>query len=253
MGGAAACFQGQYQRGANYFEEAEQAFAASGDSIGEAFRRQAYAREYASDLRQFSKTTEYLTVAVQVLRGRVPQTVIIENLLTQAACMVHQNELRRTREIIQQAEALMNEQKAHWFRPELAVIKADIAVLEGNTEDALKHCYTGLGGIGDSGDLRMLSPLYLLLGIILEREKNRESDVQDALDRAIATGRVRARRLHLALALRQMGMHMRRLTARNTVRAKGSGFLFEAERMLGEIQLSEQFPTAPAAPLPQIL
>ncbi|MCC6976187.1 MAG: hypothetical protein IT322_19435 [Anaerolineae bacterium] len=235
-------YQGRYQESEKAFAQAEKLFNAAGDPMGNALRGHLFAREYLRDQRQFAKAFEYLSVAFQVLRAKAPPALLIENLLTQADCLIHQAELRRTREVLSQAETMINDQRSGWYKPELLICKSNLALIEGDTRNAIKFCREGLGLIGDTGDLRTLSALYLTLGAALERNKAREDDIRDALERAITTARARSRKLHLALSIRQMGLHLRRNNIRSTVRAKGGGYLFEAEQMLNEMKLIEHFP-----------
>src|SRR5262249_14431966 len=132
-------------------------------------------------------------------------------------------------------DGLIAEGKHYFYRSEAYLLKTQLAFAEGNFKLAYKHACAGLGAVGDLGDVRVLASLYRLLAILLERDRNRVDDAHDALERSIVVGRERARRLDLALALRQCGLHLKRFANRPTLRARGSGFLFEAERLFAEM------------------
>jgi tetratricopeptide (TPR) repeat protein len=239
--GAASCYLGQYQAGREAFEQAAALFTANNDALGLAWQQHFYARELARDFRDYAQAYTQLNAALPVLRTRAHAQIAIENQLAQIDCMIQQGEIRRAKEGLQQIEGILNDQKCFWYRPELYLLRAQIATQEGNYKHAWQECYAGLGHIGDQGDLRMLAALYLTLGYALEHDRNRIDDARDALGRAIEAGRTRARHLHLALALRQMGLHLRRFSNRSTTRARGSGFLFEADKLFHEMNLTELY------------
>jgi hypothetical protein len=135
------------------------------------------------------------------------------------------------------AGATIEEHKLIWYLPELYLRRANLAHLERNYRDAAAHGLNGLAAAGNLGDLRPLTALYLALGTALEQDRGRLNDARDALDRAILIGRRRGRKLHLALAVRQMGLHLKRFSNRPTARARGLGFLFEASRLLKEMDV----------------
>jgi tetratricopeptide (TPR) repeat protein len=239
--GASLCYLGQYQAGREAFQQAVALFTANGDALGLAWQQHLYARELARDHRDYAQAYTQLNAALPVLRARAHAQITIENQLTQTDCMIQQGEIRRAKEGLQQIEGILNDQKSLWYRPELYLLRAQVATQEGNFKRAWQECYTGLGHIGDQGDLRMLAALYLALGHVLEHDRNRIDDARDALGRAIEAGRTRARHLHLALALRHMGLHLRRFSNRPTTRARGSGFLFEADKLFHEMGLTELY------------
>jgi tetratricopeptide (TPR) repeat protein len=248
--GASLCYLGQYQAGREAFEQAAALFTANEDALGLAWQQHLYARELARDHRDYAQAYVQLNAALPVLRTRAHAQITIENQLTQTDCMIQQGEIRRAREALQQIEGILNDQKCFWYRPELYLLRAQVAMQEGNFKRAWHECYTGLGHIGDQGDLRMLAALYLALGHALEHDRSRVDDARDALGRAIEAGRTRARHLHLALALRQMGLHLRRFSNRSTTRARGSGFMFEADKLFHEMGLAELY--APRTSPPNI-
>jgi ATP/maltotriose-dependent transcriptional regulator MalT len=195
------------------------------------------AREYARDQGQFKVAADELEKALPVLREKAPVQMVIEGLLALADSYLRQGDLKRADEVLAQAESLVIQGKRYWYRPELYLLRAQAAVAADHIEQASQHAYQGLSAVGDSGDLRMLAPLYRTLGSILGRDRKRSEDAYDALERAMSVGRARARKLDLALALQEAGLHLKRFANRPTLRARGSGFLFEADSLFGEMGL----------------
>jgi tetratricopeptide (TPR) repeat protein len=195
------------------------------------------AREYARDQGQFQAAADQLEKALPVLREKAPVQTVIEGLLALADSYLRQGDLTRADDVLAQIESLVIQGKRHWYRPELYLLRAQAAVAADHIEQASQHAYTGLSAVGAFGDLRLLSPLYRALGSILGRDRNRAEDAYDALERAMAVGRARARKLDLALALQQAGLHLKRFANRPTLRARGAGFLFEADSLFGEMGL----------------
>lgn len=237
--GAAHCHNGNYEAGQSAFAQAEAGFAHLGDTLGVAWYQHIYAREYLRDRGDYAQALNLLGTALAVLRTRAMPAAVIENLLTQADCMINLGEARRAKEVLKQAEDMVAHYKNTWYRPEAALLRANMYMREINFRQAWVHCYAGLGAAGNGGDLRMLTPLYTVLGTALENDHDKVDDARDALERAISAGRTRARGLFLALALRQMGLHLKRFSNRPTARARGSGFLFEADKMFQQMGLSQ--------------
>jgi hypothetical protein len=154
-----------------------------------------------------------------------------------ADCYLLTKDLIKSDNLLKEAEGLLTSGKRFWSRPELFLLKSRFAVAEENQPQAIKFAYTGLGMVGDQGDHRMLVSLYRALASLLEQDRSRGDDTQDALDRAIAIGRKRARRVELALALKQAGLYLKHFGNRPTIRARSAGFLYEAERMIAEMGL----------------
>lgn len=240
--GAALCYEGNYAEAIKAFEAAESIFFRTSDSLGSAWNHHMRAREYLRDARTFGDALRQLDLALPVLRSRGNPEVIIENYLTRVACLIQINDLRHARDLIYQVEGMIMESKCFWYRPEMYVLRAELSTRENDVRVAWQQCYTGLGSVSDHGDLRLLPLLYLTLATALEHDKTRLEDARDALERAINAGRARGRKLHLALALRKMGQHLKRFSVRPTVRARGSGFLFEASQLLREMNVQDAYP-----------
>jgi len=90
--------------------------------------------------------------------------------------------------------------------------------------------------VGDHGDLRTCRHLYGSRHYPATGAQFDGFDY-DALDRAMAVGRTRARRLDMALALKETGTYMKVFANRATARARGSGFLFELNKCSTEMGL----------------
>jgi len=178
-----------------------------------------------------------LDAALPALREKASPRAVIEVLLTLADACICEDNLTRAGQLLKEVETLIAEGKRYWHRPEWYLIKARLASAEGDLKQATKFAYSGLGVAGDQGDLRVLAAIYSTLATLLERDRTRLEDAQDALERAIVTGRSRARRLHLARALQHAGLHFKHFANRPTVRARSSGFLYEAERMCADMGL----------------
>lgn len=247
--GATYSYQGQYQDAQQAFEQARTTFTASDSQnfasdqtthqLGLAWYQHLYACEYAQDQGQFAEVITHLEKALIVLKERASSQIIIETLLTLAESYAGQNNLVRAHEWFKQAEELINSEKRHWHRPQLYLVKASLWLAEDNIKQARDALFASLGAIGPQADLRLLTTLYRMLATILERNRSRIDDARDALERAVAVGRVRARRLHLALALHQLGLHLSHFSNRPTLRAAGAGYLYEADRMLTKMGISQ--------------
>ncbi len=229
--GAILCYMGHYRESSEAFGEARVIFAQADDALGAAWWQYIYGREYARAQGQFAMTVEQLESALRSLHGNVTPLAVIETLLALADCYVHLGNLQRAAHAIQQADNLIGEGRRHWYRPESYLVKVRLALADNDPKQAACYASSGLGAAGMSGDLRVLCRLYCVLATILEQDRDRIEDVYDALARAIAMGRVRSSRLDLAIALQQTGSHLKRFASRPTMRARGSGFLFEADRL----------------------
>jgi tetratricopeptide (TPR) repeat protein len=236
--GEILCYVGKYRAASEAFGDAWMIFTQADDALGMAWWKYAYGREYARAMGCFDMTIEQLEAALPILRGRVSPQAVIETLLTLADCYVHYGNLPRAAQMLHEADSLIAEGKRYWYRPEAYLVKAELAVAECDFDKARAHAYAGLGAAGMSGDLRILTALYRVLAFLLERVPQHVDDAYDALMRATSIGRTRASRLDLALALQQAGLHLRRFANRATSRARGAGFLFEADRLFRDMGLS---------------
>jgi tetratricopeptide (TPR) repeat protein len=241
--GAILCYLGKYQDADTAFDQAFRAFARTEDEMGMAWWQFTQAREKTRDKGDCSEVIKQVIEAQAVLQEKSGAGVIIEIMLTLADAYLCLGQLEKASEVLQKVDTLITQGKRYWYRPEAFLVKAQLALAENDVKQATKFAYSGLGLAGDQGDLRVLGALYHLLGQLLERDRTRLEDAQDSVDRAIAIGRVRSRRLHLALAVRQAGLYLKHHANRPTGRARSSGFLFEAERMFTEMGIPVPQPT----------
>jgi tetratricopeptide (TPR) repeat protein len=248
--GAVLCYTGQYRAGFGALGEAQAVFIQAGDEVGIVHQAMLLAREYTRDLGQCGAAASELEKALPVLREKAPVRIVLEGLLALADSTLRQGNLTRADAVLAEIDSLVIQGKRYWYRPELYLIRAQAAVAADQIEQARQHAYKGLSAVGDYGDLRMLAPLYRTLGTILGRDRSRADDAYDALERAMAVGRVRARKIDLALALQQAGLHLKRFASRPTLRARGSGFLFEADSLFGEMGIPAPKPARPGAAPP---
>jgi tetratricopeptide (TPR) repeat protein len=243
--GAIACYRGSYGAGLEAFRGAEAFFTRVGDTLGMAWKQHFYAREYLRYWGNYPEALSQLSAAQAILRGAGNPSGLIENMLTVADCCTVLGDTRRAIELLRGAEALRDEHKCDWYSPEICLVRARVALAHENYEQVYHHSYNGLRLVGASGDVRTLAPLYLTLAAALQTERSRLLDARDALSRAVAAGRSRARRVDLALALLQLGQHLRRYSNRLTTRARGSGFLFEAHSLFKEMGLERLYMPTP--------
>ncbi len=243
--GMICCHLGKYQEGQSAFEQAHVVFAEREDDLGNAWWNYVQARAYDRDCGQHEQAIERLELAQSMLKEKVSCQPMIEILLALADCYLHTGKLDRAGELIVEADEKINVEKCFWYRPESYLLKAQISLEKDTTKQALRQIYSGLAVAGDQGDLRILAPLYRLLASVLEQDRNRLEDAFDSLERGMAAGRVQGRFLDLALTYRQAGMHLKRFSNRPTLRARGSGYLFEADRMIKQMRIP-----VPPIPLP---
>jgi tetratricopeptide (TPR) repeat protein len=241
--GSLYCYLGLYSSADTMFTQAKPLLCGTadadtvnaGDILGRAVYDATLARELLRDRGEYARAAELLSAAVATLRERAPVYMVIESLLALADCRLRMRDLIGADVPLFEAETMINEYKCLWYRPELLLLNAYSSILRVDPTSALYFANEGLSTVGNRGDARLLIQLYRMLALIWERE--RPDDSRDALDRALLIGRANGRKLHLALALRQLGNHLKRTSNRPTVRARGSGYLFEADRMFEEMQV----------------
>jgi tetratricopeptide (TPR) repeat protein len=247
---AIQCYIGHYPAARDTFAQARATFERAEDELGIAWIQYVFAREYARDQGQFSRAIEQLESAMPTLRENVSSPHLVSALLALADNYIRQGNLKIGSDLIQQADGLITTSKLHWHRPESLLLKAQLATAEKNFKLAARHAYAGLGAAGAFGDLRVLTALYRNLASTLEQESDkpeRLDDAYNALERGMSMGRVRARRLDLALTLHCAGQHLKSFATRPTLRARGSGFLFEADGLFKEMGIALPEPVAAKA------
>lgn len=153
--------------------------------------------------------------------------------------------------LLLRADETLSNARIHWYRPAWWALKARTALEQALYKHAATFAGRGLGAVDNFGDLSALPALYRVLAAALERghERERVEDARDARLRAVTVARVRGSRLELARALFELGWHYKLFTNRPTLRARGSGFLFEAEQIFGEIGIPTPKHSGSAMPL----
>lgn len=226
---AALCYIGQYAAAHALFVQTETLFKRQNDESGVAWQQHLMAREYHLDLGNFTVAQHQAAQAGAFFRANNLWHAYAESLLTQAHCALGSGEPRRAADFLKQAEGLITERALKWLAPEYHWLRARTALAEGAPRLAAKHCYSALNAVNNGGDVRLLTALYVTLGKALEPDRSQQAAAQDAFERAVAA-RERARCLHVAQAYHAIGLHLKRYSQRMTARARGSGYLFEAER-----------------------
>jgi tetratricopeptide (TPR) repeat protein len=240
--GAVYSYLGHYEAAEAAFETARDCFLTQGDPLGIAWYQHIYARELLRDQNRLKLAAEYLEVSLPILKEQATAQAALENMLAGADCAIQQHFLDRAVDLLDDAESIMYSGKRPWSHPELYLVRARLSLAQGDPKRAYQYAQRGLGAVGaHGGDIRTLPLLYCAMAAALDRDRSRLNDARDALARAVTAARARGRRLHLAQALRQSGHLLKRFTTMPTLRARGSGFLFEADRTLMEMGL----PTAP--------
>jgi tetratricopeptide (TPR) repeat protein len=226
---AALCYIGQYAAAHALFAQTESLFRRQNDELGVAWQQHLMAREYYLDLGNFAAAQRAAAQASSFFRANNLWHAYAESLLTQAHSALGAGEPRRAADFLKQAEGLIAERNLKWLAPEYHWLRARTALAEGTPRLAARHCHNALNAVNNGGDVRLLTALYVTLGKALEPDRSQQADAQDAFERALAA-RERARCLHVAQAYLAIGLHLKRYSQRMTMRARGSGYLFEAER-----------------------
>jgi tetratricopeptide (TPR) repeat protein len=237
--GCALCYQGYYTRGKFRLEQAYKR-----NPTSEMLQGMFYAVLGAVYSRDQGK---YVDAAAQLrasLAALMPEQIYIRTavLIALADVAVAQSNGALAQDWLDQSDESIKKNKVFWYQPAFFAAKARLALLNGNAGEAIRYAQQGLGAVDERGDLRTLPTLYRMLAHGLESKPDRIDDARDARMRAVASARTRARRVELARALQEMGWHFQRFYRRSTQRARGAGFLFEAEQLYRDLGI--QVPTA---------
>ncbi|MBO9309085.1 MAG: hypothetical protein J7551_04800 [Chloroflexi bacterium] len=235
--GAALCYIGQYAAAHALFAQAEALFRRQNNGLGIAWQQHLMAREYHLDLGNFAAAQRAAAETGSLFRAHSLWHAYAESLLTQAHSALGSGAPRRAADFLRQAEGLIAERDLKWLAPEYHWLRAQTALAEGTPRLAAEHCYSALNAVSNGGDVRLLTALYVTLGKALETDRSQQPAAQDALERALAA-RERARCLHAAQAYLALGLHLKRYSRHMTMRARGSGYLFEAEQRYKALGLS---------------
>lgn len=227
---AVLCYIGQYAAAHELFTQAELILKRHNNDLGVAWVQHLRAREYFLDLSNFSAAQQQAAAAAPLFRGHNIWHAYVEGLLAQAHAAIGMGDPRRAADFLKQADGLITERNLAWLAPEYHWLRGRAALAEGTPRLAAKHCYNGLNAVNYGGDVRLLSALYVTLGQALEADRSQQAAAEDAFERALMAARGRARSLHVAQAYHAAGLHLKRYSQRMTLRARGSGYLYEAER-----------------------
>lgn len=230
-----AAYLGKYASTSDYLEQAEAWFINTGNDLGRAWRQHVQARDYLRDQGDYQTALDNLIAVLPILEERTSSQAIIENLLATTDCLSQLGEVERAHERLERLESLVVHGKRHWYLSELLMIKGKVALASGDPQTAARFLRDGIGAVSLSGDIRLLSPLYRLLGIALSGDPDWRAEASDAFERGIACARAIARKLDLAWALYAMGQFVKQSATRPTEQARSSGYLFEGHKLFMEM------------------
>ncbi|MHB8626456.1 MAG: tetratricopeptide repeat protein [Aggregatilineales bacterium] len=152
---------------------------------------------------------------------------------------------------LDRVDAQLISAKIHWLRPEWWALKARLAFAKGDSGAAEKAARRGLGATDDRGDMQSLPTLYRTLAAALERGRIHTGidDARDARHRSVLAAQTCAARLELARALHEIGLHYKLYANRPTLRARGSGYLYEADKHFQAMGISAPSTSGTTVPL----
>ncbi len=152
--------------------------------------------------------------------------------LIQAELYIRTGREAEAQTILDQVDAQLKAANIHWLRPEWWALKARLAIAQGDPGTAEKAARRGLGATDDRGDMQSLPTLYRTLAAALERGRIHTGidDARDARHRSVTAAQTCGARLELARALHEIGLHYKLFANRPTLRARGSGYLYEADK-----------------------
>ncbi len=134
---------------------------------------------------------------------------------------------------LDQLDVQLTKAKLAWFRPEWWALKSRLALGKGDVRAAEKSSRQGLGAVDDRGDGQLLPTLYRTLAAALERERTGSGfdDARDARHRSLVAAQNRGPQIEVARCLFELGMHYKLFASMSTRRARGSGYLYEADKL----------------------
>ncbi len=229
--GYALCYMGYYLRGKNRLEQAYKRNPTNEMSRGLFYASMGllYYRDLARPEEMFSQ----LNYAIETLQD--------QQLHTRAAVLIGLAEVTTLRgqfeaaqDWLQKADEHMKKYKIFWHRPFYYAVAARLALAKKEFKDVINLTRKGLGAVDDRGDLRLLPILYRTMASGLENNPDLVDDARDARQRSVVAARARASRVELAHALYELGQHFKLNYRRTTQRARGAGYLYEAEQIFRE-------------------
>jgi tetratricopeptide (TPR) repeat protein len=229
--GCALCYTGYYQRGKNRMEQAYKR-----NPTNEMTRGLFYAAMgllYYRDLRRLDDAFSQLNYAIETLQDQQLQTRAAV-MIGLADVNIQRGQLDQAQTWLEKADEHLKKHKIYWHRPNYFATAARLALAQKEIATAIKLTRKGLGAVDDRGDLRALPLLYRTLASGLEHNPELADDARDARQRSVVAARARASRVELAYALYELGQHFKLNYRRTTQRARGAGFLYEAEQIFRE-------------------
>lgn len=133
---------------------------------------------------------------------------------------------------LDQLDSQTSQSAQRWYRPEWYALKARLMLTSGDPHGAEKAARLGLGAVDDRGNGQMLPTLYRTLAGALERDRSGSSidDARDARHRSLLAAHNRGPQIELARALYEIGMHYKLYASLPTRRARGVGYMYEADK-----------------------
>lgn len=164
--------------------------------------------------------------------------------LTQVQIHILREDAEKALTVLEKLRALPDSPTKQWYRPLLCVRETQLALLQERWEAANNCAIQALGTVSLQGDLRGLTLTYVLIAEINILQHGRPEVIQDALERAVRTGRKQGRRIHLARALHVLGKYLKHTSLRGSTLARSNSYLFEAQMLYQEmdIRIDEQTP-----------
>lgn len=231
--GMALCYSGHYDDAAPLFETAQSYLAQVNRSplLVDVWR----AGELLYDQGEFEQAQTIFERALA--SDELSSYMSVYAQLKQIAICLRQGQLDSAEEKLEQVSKLRytHEPLWRWYSPVWYLRRGELALQRHQDQKAMLFASQSLGSVGTQSELRYLTLSYGLLAVSLYKIRGASDAVQDALNRAIRTGRRQARRLHEGQALQLTGNYVRSVSTRQTVRARSSGYLFEAKAIFGEL------------------
>ncbi len=171
----------------------------------------------------------------------------IRTLLDLARVDLHirRHETAHARKVLDELAAMPQSGVKMWFAPLRLIREAELALIQAEYRRADEYAVQALGMVSVQGDLRGLSLTYCLIAEAKILRFDRPAAVQDALERAVRTGRKQGRRAYLARSLYLLGKYLHEKSLRGSTRARSNSYLFEANMLFQEMNLPEDAQAPP--------
>jgi len=168
----------------------------------------------------------------QLTQGKIAHYVLIAQFI-KAELYIRLGRNSDAHSALDQLDVHLTTAKLQWFRPEWWALKARLSMVKGDARAAEKAARLGLGAVDDRGDGQTLSALYCTLAAALERDRtgNNLDDARDARHRALVAAQNRGPQIEIARTLYGIGLHYKLYASLPTRRARGSGYLYEADKL----------------------